>query len=163
MEMKTTKQIMVHNVKRAPNYWGKIRFFCFTTGPDEGPTGAETPLVAMLKEALTRSSQLSLKTMMILPKYCQMEESRTNDELWKNYFDDRLEFLACAGIRACNVLIFGDGTLYPPLFCQSKRLWRAKMVKFLGKLGVLKSSGPALTCTCAVNNSKSTCARPISM
>ena len=52
MEMKTTKQIMVHNVKRAPNYWGKIRFFCFTTGPDEGPTGAETPLVAMLKEAL---------------------------------------------------------------------------------------------------------------
>ena len=52
MEMKTTKQIMVHNVKRAPNYWGKIRIFCFTTGPDEGPTGAETPLVAMLKEAL---------------------------------------------------------------------------------------------------------------
>ena len=52
MEMKTTKQIMVHNVKRAPNYWGKIRFFCFTPGPDEGPTGAETPLVAMLKEAL---------------------------------------------------------------------------------------------------------------
>ena len=51
--MKTTKQIMVHNVKRAPNYWGKIRIFCFTTGPDEGPTGAETPLVAMLKEALS--------------------------------------------------------------------------------------------------------------
>ena len=75
MEMKTTKQIMVHNVKRAPNYWGKIRFFCFTTGPDEGPTGAETPLVAMLKEALITEDRWSAGSLRIFCDRCGLLRS----------------------------------------------------------------------------------------
>ena len=38
--------------KRGPNWWGKLLIYLLTGGAGKGTTGANTPLVTMLKEAL---------------------------------------------------------------------------------------------------------------